>query len=247
LGAREGFTWRGEEITRIESLSDAVFGFAIALLIVSTEVPKTYNELTHTLEGFCAFAVCFTLLMGIWYKHYLYFRRYNMEDMKSIVLTMILLFLVLFYTYPLKFLFMSFLGPGGPIMIAFGLGGKEREQMITSMSQLEHIYLFYGIGFMAVYAVFAIMYQHAYSMRNSLGLTELEIWDTKHEVRESIMSCGVGLLSIIVAELGEPWINFSGMAYSLMGFVGWAHGSWSRKRRAEIHGRLYPETASVIL
>src|SRR2546423_5465087 len=107
LGAREGFHWRGEDITRIEGLSDAVFGFAIALLIVSTEVPKTYQELMLTLKGFFAFAVCFTLLMGIWYKHYLYFRRYNLEDMTSVVLSMVLLFLVLFFTYPLKYLFMA--------------------------------------------------------------------------------------------------------------------------------------------
>ena len=33
------FRWRSREISRLEGLSDAVFGFAITLLIVSLEVP----------------------------------------------------------------------------------------------------------------------------------------------------------------------------------------------------------------
>ena len=36
---------RGHVVTRIEAFSDAVFAFAIALLIVALEVPKTYKAL----------------------------------------------------------------------------------------------------------------------------------------------------------------------------------------------------------
>ena len=32
------------EITRLEGSSDAVFGFALTLLVVSLEVPRTYAE-----------------------------------------------------------------------------------------------------------------------------------------------------------------------------------------------------------
>jgi hypothetical protein len=238
LGAREGFVWRGTEITRIEGLSDAVFGFAIALLIVSTEVPKTYDELILTLKGFFAFAVCFTLLMGIWYKHYLYFRRYNLEDFTSVILTMVLLFLVLFYTYPLKYLFMAFIGPSGP----------QKAGMITSYHQLSRVFTVYGLGFIAVYAIFGILYRHAYRMREELHLTELEIWDTKHELRESFMSCGIGVASIAFANIVEgEWIGLAGSIYGLMGFVGWWHGNWSRNRRKEIHARLYPESTVATL
>src|SRR5580692_990924 len=105
IGTEPGFHWRGQEITRFEGLSDAVFGFAITLLIVSLEVPRTFDELLGTMRGFGAFAICFALLIAIWYKQYLYFRRYGLEDTFTIIWNSALLFVVLFYVYPLKFLF----------------------------------------------------------------------------------------------------------------------------------------------
>ena len=35
VGSSMGFRWRSHEISRIEGLSDAVFGFAVTLLVVS--------------------------------------------------------------------------------------------------------------------------------------------------------------------------------------------------------------------
>src|SRR4051795_9617123 len=100
-----GFRWRGGEIARVEGLSDAVFGFAVTLLVVSLEVPKTFNELAELMRGFIPFGICFFLLMQVWHEQYRYFRRYNLQDTTSTVLNALLLFVVLFYVYPLKFLF----------------------------------------------------------------------------------------------------------------------------------------------
>ncbi len=52
MGADKGFHWRGREITRSEGLSDAVFAFAVTLLIVSLEVPKTFSDLLVAMRDF---------------------------------------------------------------------------------------------------------------------------------------------------------------------------------------------------
>jgi uncharacterized membrane protein len=232
IGAREGFHWRGEEVTRLEGLSDAVFAFAVTLLIVSTEVPKTYNDLVTKLRDFAPFAACFVQLMAVWWRQYQYYRRYGLNDMTTVVLTMALLFLILFYTYPLKFVFMA---------LWLSLIGEGASSMLSSYDQLSELFTIYAIGFIAVYVVFVWMYIHAYRHRKDLNLTELEIWDTKHELREMVMFCIVGLISLTLANvLTGPYVNFAGISYSLLGVVGSVHGTWSGKRRNKIHARLYP-------
>ena len=117
----------GREVSRIEGFSDAVFAFAVTLLVVSLEVPHTFDELWLAMRQFFAFAICFALLFQVWWRHFNFFRRYGLEDAPTIVLTGILLFVVLFYVYPLKFVFTlvvdqiigvppSHDGTGGPVI-----------------------------------------------------------------------------------------------------------------------------------
>ena len=119
------FRWRGGEISRIEGLSDAVFAFALALIVVSLEVPRTYDDLLAVIRTFPAFAVCFALLMMCWYYHYKFFRRYGLEDFPTILLNTLLLFVILFYVYPLKFLFTALINPPQAAILAIG-GGEQR-------------------------------------------------------------------------------------------------------------------------
>lgn len=67
-------------MSRIDGFSDVVFGFALTLLVVSLEVPKTYEELHSLMRGFLPFAVSFVLLMTVWYAHYFFFERFGLKD-----------------------------------------------------------------------------------------------------------------------------------------------------------------------
>src|SRR5687767_7346394 len=84
---RDGaFRWRGDGVSRIEGLSDAVFGFAITLLVVSVDVPTSFAALRELMRGFLAFAATFATLVFLWYAQYKFFRRFGLEDTTTIVL-----------------------------------------------------------------------------------------------------------------------------------------------------------------
>src|ERR1700749_1375425 len=97
--------WRSHEPSRLETFSDAVFSFAVTLIIVSLEVPKSFGDLLETLKGTGSFAVCFVLLFLIWNDQNQFFRYFGLNDAWTVALNAALLFVVMVYVYPLKFLF----------------------------------------------------------------------------------------------------------------------------------------------
>src|SRR5438874_8743293 len=149
VGDNKKFRWRSHEVSRTEGLSDAVFGFAITLLVVSLEVPRTYSELMQTMRGFGAFAISFTLLFIVWYNQYKFFRRYGLQDNATVVLNGVLLFVVLFYIYPLKFVFTLmvnlFTGGQGDFVLQNG----TVEHMVTSSDQVARLMMIFVEGYIA--------------------------------------------------------------------------------------------------
>src|SRR5438477_4198919 len=91
VGDPHKFRWRSHEISRIEGLSDAVFAFAVTLLVVSLEVPKTLAELMTAMRGFGAFAIYFTLLFIVWFNQYKFFRRYGLQNNFTVIFNGVLL------------------------------------------------------------------------------------------------------------------------------------------------------------
>lgn len=188
------FRWRGGEITRLEAFTDAVFAFAVTLLIVSLEVPRTFSELAQTMKGFVPFAVCFALLAHIWYRHYIFSRRYGLQTTYSVFLNSILLFVVLFYVYPLKFLFTLSLG---------GLFGGMTGQgpAMIELRQVPALVAVFSLGYAAVFSVFTLLYLYAYRKRRELELNEYEVVRTRNETITYAVAAGVGVLVAITAQL----------------------------------------------
>jgi uncharacterized membrane protein len=212
----EGFSWRGEEVSRIESFSDAVFAFAVTLLVVSLEVPKTFDELISTMRGFFAFAICFWLLLAVWFEHYKFFRRYGTSDSYTMRLSAVLLFIVLFYVYPLKFLFVlvvdQLLGYDTTV-------GSSASAIVEEIEpgQLPILMVIFGAGFVAVQLVFALLYLRAHVLRDVLGLDAYERSKTREEIQGFLLATGIGLISMALAVLGgETVVSCAGYVYLLL-------------------------------
>jgi uncharacterized membrane protein len=196
-GFADGFRMRGAEVTRLESFSDAVFGFALTLLVVSLEVPKSFSDLMATMRGVPAFAVCFLMLATIWNTHYKFCRRYGLDDPTARFLTCVLLFIVLLYVYPLKFLFTL-----GINDLLFHNGGGL---MINTKREATELLAIYSFGFAAVYFAFALLYHHAWRLRDQLDLSPIERFDTRYLVWRLVFVALFGLVLAILAQLS--WIS----------------------------------------
>jgi uncharacterized membrane protein len=223
------FHLRGREVTRVEAFSDVVFGFALTLIVVSLEVPTTFEELMETMRGFPAFAICFAILTWVWHVHHTFFRRYAMTDELTIALNTILLFVVLFYTYPLKFMFSLVTG------------------QIRDFTNGQTLMVIYGVGFAGIFAVFVAMYTHAWRKRDALELTPVERYDTKTSIMMYASYVLIGLLSAVVGAMATgPAVRWAGLMYWLLGPVSAAIGWWrgARRRHVDVGSRETDQEAS---
>jgi uncharacterized membrane protein len=198
------FRPRAKEVSRVEAFSDIVFGFALTLIVVSLEVPKTFSALMEEMGGFLGFAICFAILMWIWHCHHTFFRRYGLTDEVTIILNTVLLFLVLFYVYPMKFIFELATGH----IHHPGAGDPSK------------VYLIYALGFAGIFAVFLMLYLHAWRKCGELQLNAVEVHDTKTNMIMYGAYIAIGLASALIAMFAkESLLGFAGWIYFLLGPV----------------------------
>ncbi|MFN2636429.1 MAG: TMEM175 family protein [Gemmatimonadaceae bacterium] len=189
----EEFKWRSRDVSRVEGLSDTVFGFAVTLLIVSLEVPRTSGELLETMRGFVAFALTFAVLFSLWYRQFIFFRRYGLEDTRAVILNGALLLFVLFFVFPFKFL------AGAVVNRAMGFGKTVRlpggrVELAIQPVHFPLLFAIYGFGLGAIFLVFAALYYHAFTKREELALNPLEQYDTMESVRQFLFSASLGVI-----------------------------------------------------
>lgn len=214
------FRWRGGEITRLEGFTDAVFAFAVTLLVVSLEVPRTFSELLMAMKGFVAFAICFAILVQVWYEHYLFSRRYGLQTLYTVFLNSVLIFVVLFFVYPLKFLFTLLVGG-----FSGGLLATHPVEDSIQLSQVPALMLIYSLGFSSVSAVFALLFRHAYRLRKELNLNEYECLRTRHACYHQLAMIALGLIAGLTALLLPlRYSGLSGFLYTLIGVYYWVTG-----------------------
>lgn len=201
---------RHHEVTRLEGFSDAVFAIALALLVVSLEAPKTLGELESLMRGVLPFAVMFAMVCWIWYEHNVFFRRYGLQDGWTAFLNCVLLFVVLFYVYPLKFLVKRM-----PGLRQFS--DVEPETDLRTYEGVQEVMVMYGAGLILIFALYAALYAHAYRRRKDLALGPLDVVRLENSKRAHLLVMAIAMLSVAMAVIKAEWAPFAGFSYFLIG------------------------------
>lgn len=207
-----GFRRRGFEVTRLVAFVDAAFAFAVTLLVISLDgMPSGVGELVDALKGIPAFAASFALLAQIWWTHTRYTWRFGLEDGPTVACSLLLVFLVLVYVYPLKILFATGFSwiTGGWLPAHFAIG---------TVADLRAMFMIYGMAWGMLGLTLIALYRHAWNLRDELGLSEVERDHVKLQILGYASMPVLGALSALLAwgipERPEPWmVGSPGLVY----------------------------------
>jgi uncharacterized membrane protein len=224
------FKIRGENPSRLENFSDAVFAFSITLLMISLEVPDSFTQILQLTDELIAFAVTIIPLFVIWQQHRQFFRRYGLDDNVILKWNTMLLFIVLIFIFPLKFLSLFLVRFYSSLMF----GTETVFGTMINGDQVPMLMVYYGIGALGLVFVFSRFYKHALNKKDELGLNTYEIKNTEYHKRLFTHLCFVPLISIAFV-LAFMFVDvtiasiISGVLYGLTGVVFYINQRWLKK------------------
>lgn len=206
LRDEDGFRNRGAEVTRIEAFYDAAFAFAITLMVISIdEIPDSAESLMEAMKSVPAFAASFLLIVLFWTAHSTWSRRYGINDRASQRLSLLTVFLVLVFIYPMRMVFAAFffwITDGWlPAHIAIENGPGDMRLIIVVFA------VAFGTMGMATWA----LYRHAWKLRASLDLDASEVLMTRYSVRRwaavpIVSAISLSLSFVLSLWPANPWL-----------------------------------------
>ena len=171
-----GFRLRGIAMTRLETFIDAAFAFAITMLVIATQqIPDDIETLLAAFKNVPAFVASIAVLGIFWRGHWLWSRRYGLEDGVSIFISWAMIVTMLIYIYPLKAIFSSmwFLVSGGRVGHVLGA---------HSESQVRAVFAIFALGFTAIALEMVLLNLRAWQLREPL---RVECTRTGNDVQSS--------------------------------------------------------------
>lgn len=210
--SEKNFRHRGKEIVRIEALSDAVFAFSVSLLVASLEVPQTFAELRSIAKGAIPFFATVAMIFLFWYRQYIFFRRYGLNDFITILLNLVYLAVILFYVYPLKFLFSLLISSWSGIDLFSE--ASEKGLTVLSSGDFPELVILFSIGYLLVWLIIYLMHLRVLFLAKTFEFNRYELLFTKAEARGALLNAGIGLIALLLAWLGHEVI--AGIGYLLI-------------------------------
>jgi hypothetical protein len=221
----DGFRLRGIEMTRLETFIDAAFAFAVTMVVIAADrVPDDIETLLAAFKNVPAFVASVAVLGIFWRGHWLWSRRYGLEDGVSSFISWALLVTILIYIYPLKALFgsMFYLLSGGKLGMALGVHTEIQGRALFSI---------YALGFTAIAFEILLLHWRAWQLREPLRLNEREKLLTRADVAGWGIPLCVGIIALALAlTLPLNHISWSGWIYFSMAFLVPLHKWWLRRR-----------------
>lgn len=210
------FRWRGEAVTRIENLSDIVFALALGMLISAASPPQTFGDLKGFLVSIIPVTAAFAVLVGLWNHHFTFFRRYGVADSWIIFFNAVMLFVVLYLAYPLRFAFDSFFW----FVVSFATGDYSAlAERGLSFEASGVILGYFGAGFGFIHILFALMYRHALKKKELLSLSLPEQIITRQAIFVHLATVAITLFMGAAAY----FTPLNGMAGFIMAFTGFIY------------------------
>jgi len=226
----DGFRQRGVEMTRLETFADAAFAFAVTLLVVAggDTIPKDFAEMMLAVKQVPAFAASFANIMLFWYAHHRWSRRFGLVGPGATLLTLLLIFVMLIFVYPLKAIYSG--------AFEFFSGGYLTSYFeLRSVADLRTMFIIFGAGYAALAGVVVLLNRHALGKSEALSLNAFERFETVTEVQHWLINMSVPLTSIVLAiVMPDGLVVIAGLCYFLLGVLIPLHGTMRRRAAAKI-------------
>ena len=220
-----GFRLRGVEMTRLETFIDAAFAFAITMLVIAAQqIPDDIEALLAAFKNVPAFVASVIVIGIFWRGHWLWSRRYGLEDGVSILISWAMIVTILIYMYPLKAIFSSmwFLVSGGRVGHTLGA---------HSASQVRTLFAVFALGFIAIALEVVLLNLRAWQLREPLRLNARERLITRYEIIGWSIPVGVGIIAFGLAViLPREQIAWSGWIYFSMIILVPLHSAYRSRR-----------------
>jgi len=221
----KGFRLRGIEMTRLETFIDAAFAFAVTMLVISNgQVPNDIPALLAAFKNVPAFVASIAVLSIFWRGHWLWSRRFGLEDGVSILISWTMLVTILIYVYPLKLLFGA---------MFYFLSDHVFGQVITAETegQVRALFALYAVGFATIALEILLLNLRAWRLREPLRLNEREKSLTRGELIGWSVPATVGLTSLVLAlTLPMKHIGWSGWVYLSLSVLTPLQRTWYARR-----------------
>lgn len=212
--------YRGADPSRMDNLTDAVFGIAITLLIFNLTNPNSFTDLLTFTKSLPAFLVSISFLVIVWREHLRFSEIFTINHSGFVFLNTLFISLVIFYVYPLRFLSLFITS----VFFQIDLGLSIEEKQIPSLM------IYYGFVAFALYFILFLFYYKAYRIREKINLSTFEIFYTKSQMIKLIIMFAIPLFSIFVVLILKN--HSAALAATIGGFVYSLYGPaifyWSR-------------------